>query len=50
MIATFTLISLGVVAYLPESRLVAIYLAIAFLGIAWPWLMIGVALGPAGAI
>ena len=28
----------------PESQLVAIYLVIASLGIAWPWLMIGVAL------
>src|SRR4051794_14497919 len=44
VIATFTLISLGVVSYLPESRLIPIYLGIAFLGIAWPWLMIGIAL------
>lgn len=44
VIATFTLVSLGAVAYLPESQLVAIYLAIAFLGIAGPWLMIGLAL------
>jgi SAM-dependent methyltransferase len=44
VIATFTLISLGVVAYLPESRLVGIYLGIAVMGLAWPWLMIGVAL------
>jgi SAM-dependent methyltransferase len=44
VIATFTLISLGVVALLPEERLVPIYWAIAFLGLAWPWLMIGVAL------
>lgn len=44
VIALFTLISLGVVVYLPESQLVAIYLTIAFLGIAWPWLMIGMAI------
>ncbi len=44
VIGTFTLISLLVVAYLPEAQLVAIYWGIAFLGIAWPWMMIGVAL------
>jgi hypothetical protein len=45
VIAAFTLISLGVVSFLPDSRLIPIYLGIAFLGIAWPWLMIGIALG-----
>lgn len=44
VIATFTLISLGVVALLPEEHLILIYWIIAFLGIAWPWLMIGTAL------
>ena len=44
VIGLFTLISLGVVMYLPERHLVAIYLGVAFLGLAWPWLMIGVAL------
>ena len=44
VIFTFTMISLGVVMYLPESRLVAIYLFIAFLGVAWPWIMIAIAL------
>jgi len=44
VIATFTLLSLGVVSILPESQLVPIYLGIAFLGIAWPWMMIGLAL------
>ena len=34
----------GVVSYLPDSRLIPIYLGIAFLGVAWPWLMIGLAL------
>ena len=44
VIGTFTLISLGVVAYLPQPLLVAIYLGIAILGVTWPWLMIGVAI------
>jgi hypothetical protein len=33
-----------VVALLPPEQLVPIYWGIAFLGIAWPWMMIGVAL------
>lgn len=44
VVLTFTLISLGVVSYLPEAELVGIYLVIAFMGLAWPWLMIGTAL------
>jgi SAM-dependent methyltransferase len=44
VVLTFTLISALVVAYLPESLLVPIYLGIAFLGVAWPWMMIGTAL------
>lgn len=44
VIATFTLISLGVVAYLPMEELVPIYWVIAFLGLAWPWMMIGAAI------
>jgi hypothetical protein len=44
VIATFTLISLAVVALLPEAHLIPIYWGIAFLGLAWPWLMIGMAL------
>jgi SAM-dependent methyltransferase len=44
VVALFSLISLGVVAYLPNAHLVAIYLAIAISGLTWPWLGIGVAL------
>ena len=44
IILTFTLISLGVVALLPEEHLVPIYWVIAISGIAWPWMAIGVAL------
>jgi len=44
VIALFTLISSAVVAWLPVSRLIAIYGVIAFLGIAWPGLMIDLAL------
>ena len=44
VILTFTLISLGVVAFLPASQLVPIYWAIAVSGLTWPWIMIGVAL------
>ncbi|MED5447980.1 MAG: class I SAM-dependent methyltransferase [Planctomycetota bacterium] len=44
VIGAFTLISLGVVAYLPEKLLVNIYLGIAIMGVAWPWLMIGIAI------
>jgi len=44
VILTFTLISLVVVAYLPEEHLVALYWGIAFMGLAWPWMMLGTAL------
>jgi hypothetical protein len=44
VILTFTLISLGVVAVLPESQLVALYIGIAVSGLTWPWIMIGVAI------
>ena len=44
VILTFTLISLGVVAFLPASQLVPIYWAIAVSGLTWPWIMIGIAL------
>lgn len=43
VILTFTLISLAVVLYLPAALLVPIYWGIAFLGLAWPWMMIGTA-------
>lgn len=43
VILLFTLISLGVVLYLPAAQLVPIYWGIAFLGLAWPWMMIGTA-------
>ena len=43
VVLMFTLISLAVVAYLPEEHLVALYWGIAFLGLAWPWMMIGTA-------
>ncbi len=43
VILSFTLVSLIVVAYLPEEQLVPIYWGIAFLGLAWPWMMIGTA-------
>jgi hypothetical protein len=44
VVGLFSLISLGVVAYLPEAHLVAIYWAIAVLGLTWPWFMIAVAI------
>ena len=44
VVATFSLISLAVVSYLPDSLLIPIYVGIAFLGLAWPWMMIGIAL------
>jgi SAM-dependent methyltransferase len=44
VIGIFTLISLGVVVYLPEEYLVGIYWGIAILGLAWPWIMIGTAI------
>lgn len=43
VILLFTLVSLGVVAYLPEAQLVPLYWGIAVAGLAWPWLMIGTA-------
>ena len=44
VVLTFTLISAGVVDILPPHQLVPIYLVIAFLGLAWPWIMIGIAI------
>lgn len=44
VIGAFTLISLGVVSFVPFDILVPIYWGIAFMGLAWPWIMIGVAL------
>ena len=44
IVALFTLISAAVVAYLPPSLLIPIYLGIAILGAVWPWMMIGVAI------
>jgi SAM-dependent methyltransferase len=44
VVLTFTFISLGVVAVLPESQLVPIYWAIAISGLTWPWIGIGAAL------
>ena len=44
IIGIFTLISLGVVAYLPEAHLVNIYWGIAISGLTWPWIMIGIAI------
>ncbi len=44
VVLTFTLLSAGVVDYLPQNQLVPIYLVIAFLGVAWPWIMIGTAI------
>ena len=44
VIGMFTLLSFMTIAWLPTSQLIGIYLGITFLGIAWPWLMIAVAI------
>ena len=44
VIAAFTLISLGVVAFLPTAQLIPIYWLIAISGLTWPWLAIALAL------
>lgn len=44
VVVLFSLISMAVVSYLPYAQIVPIYLGIAILGIAWPWLMIGIAI------